>query len=386
MLPAVVLGHSSGEIAAAYAIGALSHESAIKVAYWRGQLDERLRKAGNGAMMSVNLTESQILEYLEMVGLGQNTVYTACVNSPSNVTLSGPSEALDTLKSYLYQEQIFAQKVNTGVAYHSPAMHAGIDEYVQRLGSLERGEPTEIPMVSSVTGQLEAPKVLATPQYWVDNLVSPVRFSDAVQRLADARPALPLRLDVDAITDVVEIGPHPALRRPTKDTISSIPSGPAIRYHSTLERSKPPLRTMSSLLGTLFCHGHPVHIAAVNNQAEGKLPFLVDCPPYPFDRSRRYWNENRLSKDFRLRPHSPGHLLGRRTHDWNALHPRWRNWLCVETMPWLADHVVSSFAFPLFIPWESFPFPALSSPKLGSHLLVAIDQRYCRVSWGWYDR
>jgi acyl transferase domain-containing protein len=120
VVPDIVLGHSSGEIAAAYAIVALSHESAIKVAYWRGQLAEKLRVAGGGAMMSVNLTESQVPEYLEKAGLGQNTLYIACVNSPSNVTLSGPSEAIDTLKSHLDEEQIFAQKVNTGVAYHSP--------------------------------------------------------------------------------------------------------------------------------------------------------------------------------------------------------------------------------------------------------------------------
>jgi acyl transferase domain-containing protein len=198
-------------------------------------------------------------------------------------------------------------------------------------------------MVSSLTGQLATPKALATPQYWVENLISPVRYSDAVQRLADF--ALPLPPGVDAITDVIEVGPHSALRRPTKDSLSSLPPGSNIRYHGFLQRNKPHQRSMASLFGTLFCHGYPVNIAAVNEQAKGNLPFLIDCPPYPFDHSRRYWNEGRLSKGFRLRPHSTNHLLGRRNHDWNPLQPRWRNWQCVETMPWLAHHAVSAFYF-----------------------------------------
>lgn len=337
--PAAVLGHSSGEIAAAFTVGGLSQQSACKVAYWRGQLAGKLRTTSDGAMVSVNLSESQVPVYLAKHGLGEDGIHTACVNSPTNVTLSGPSDALDILIEHLNEDQIFAQKVNTGVAYHSPAMQAVTDEYIERMGSLEPGEPNSIPMLSSVTGKLAVPKALGLPQYWIDNLVSPVRFSNAVQRLADTD--LPLPPGVDTIADVVEIGPHPALRRPVKDTISSMSRVPRIRYQYVLERSKSALKTMASMVGTLFCYGHRISIAAFNGQAGTKLPYLVDCPPYPFDRSRRYWIESRLNKDFRLRAHTPGYLLGRRSHDWNALHPRWRNWLCVETMPWLADHVVS---------------------------------------------
>ncbi|KUI64108.1 Lovastatin diketide synthase LovF [Cytospora mali] len=337
--PAVVLGHSSGEIAAAFTGGFLSQESACKVAYWRGQLAGKLRGTSNGAMMSVNLSESQVPPYLAKVELENGGIHTACVNSPANVTLSGPSDTLDMLKEHLTDDQIFAQKVNTGVAYHSPAMKAVVNEYIDRMGSLEPGEANSIVMLSSVTGGLAVPKSLGSPQYWVDNLVSPVRFSDAVKGLAD--PDLPLPPGAETVTDVVEIGPHPALRRPIKDTISSVSSEPRIRYQYVMERSKPALKTLASMAGALFCHGHRISIAAVNGQAGADLPYLVDCPPYPFDRSRRYWVESRLNRDFRLRAHTPGYLLGRRSHDWNSLHPKWRNWLCVETMPWLADHVIS---------------------------------------------
>ncbi|KAH8889473.1 hypothetical protein GQ53DRAFT_869901 [Thozetella sp. PMI_491] len=343
VLPAVVLGHSSGEIAAAYAVGALTHDSACRVAYWRGQLAGKLRGTGayNGAMISVNLSQSQVPAYLDKVGLGglhQKTIHTACINSPTNVTLSGPSDILDVLKARLDQENIFAHKINTGVAYHSPAMRTIAAEYMERLGSLQAVEQQRlhISMVSSVSAQVVAPELLSTPQYWVDNLVSPVRFSEAVQSLIDVRHALSsLPPGVDAITDVIEIGPHSALRRIIKDNVlatssSSPESKTTIRYHASLERSKSALHTMAYLVGSLFSHGHPVSVSTANRIAKGSLPALVDCPRYPFDHGRRYWNESRLSRDFRLRAHSDGYLLGRRTNDWNALRPRWRNWLCIS--------------------------------------------------------
>lgn len=342
VVPAAVVGHSSGEIAAAYAVGALSHESACKAAYFRGLVADRLRAetAVPGAMLAVSVSDTDARASLEELGL-QETVHIACINSPASVTLSGPVEAIDELKEWFDEQGTFAQKLNTGVAYHSPAMHAVAAEYLALMGHLEadhrRSRGRAIPMVSSVTGHVAAPKLLATPQYWVDNLISPVRFSEAVQLLASGKPEVMLPLGSGAITDLVEIGPHAALRRPVKDSAPK-----SLLYHAALERKKSPLRTMLVLLGTLFCRGHPVSVLAANQQAQGHLPFLVDCPPYPFDHSKRYWSESRLSKDYRLRRSSPGYMLGRRAHDWNAMRPRWRNWLSVEKMPWLAHHVVTN--------------------------------------------
>ncbi|KAI1453481.1 hypothetical protein F4805DRAFT_478404 [Annulohypoxylon moriforme] len=340
-----VVGHSSGEIAAAYAIGALSHKSACKVAYFRGQLAGKLRAAAinPGAMMSVNLPEDEVPMHLEKAGVpqfGEYAICVACVNSPTNVTVSGPSDAIDIFKEYLDKLGLFAQKIKTGVAYHSPAMYSVAAEYLTLMGTLEAGRSRSgsrpITMISSVTGHVISPKLLARPRYWVDNLVSPVQFSKAVQDLVGDTQKSLLPTGIDSITDLVEVGPHAALRRPVKDSVTS-----PLRYHSVLERKKSPLRTTLSLLGTLFCHGYPVSIVAGNHQTQGNLPFLVDCPPYPFNHSRRYWTESRISKDLRLRPGSSGYMLGKRAHDWNALQPRWRSWLSVEKMPWLGDHVVS---------------------------------------------
>lgn len=339
LVPRAVVGHSSGEIAAAYTVGALSHSAACKVAYYRGKVAQEIFQDSNlnpGAMMSVNLAESEALAHLESLK-PEEMVHIACVNSPTNVTLSGLSESLDTLKCRFDQLGIFAQKVNTGVAYHSPAMRAASDKYRQLMGELDNGSANthQITMISSVTGHIASPKMLARPQYWVDNLLMPVRFADALQRL-EGESESPLPLESISITDLVEIGPHAALRRPVIDTIKSL------RYHTILKRAHNPLRTVLEAVGALFCYGHPVSVPTANSQGDGTHPYLVDCPKYPFDHSRRYWAESRLSRDYRLRAPSSGYLLGQRAHDWNPLRPRWRNWLCTETVPWLAHHIVST--------------------------------------------
>lgn len=351
------LGHSSGEIAAAYAIGYLSQESACKIAFYRGVVAGELRSSDpSGAMMAVNLEESDIPVYLQQAGLLEDDtakINVACINGPRNLTLSGPSKLLEMLKTSLDQKGVFGRKLNTGVAYHSPAMKTVAAEYKLLLGRLKGPEQARHgscetgPLISSVTGTVVAGTILLDPQYWVDNLVSPVRFSDALQCLttvSDGAAMLSLRLPFDSgtLTDLIEIGPHGALRRPVKDVLASTKAS-ALRYHTVLERHQPAMRSTLSLLGALFCLGHPVSILAGNlhDEPEESPAPLVDCPPYPFDDSRRYWNESRLSKDYRLRPYTPGYLLGRQAHDFNALQPRWRNWLSTEAIPWLEDHVVS---------------------------------------------
>ncbi|KAH7131783.1 hypothetical protein B0J11DRAFT_427173 [Dendryphion nanum] len=341
--PVAVVGHSSGEIAAAYAIGALSQESACKVAYQRGKVAEEICRtsySNPGAMMSVNLTEVQVSDYMKEFHFTESDIQIACFNSPTNLTLSGNSNSIDVIKYRLDQLGIFAKKLNTGVAYHSMAMNAAADEYLQLIGSLEPGENnSQSPsMISSVTGQIMAPKLLLQPQYWVENLVSPVRFSDTIKRFESGPNSVPLPLGVDKITDVIEVGPHSALRQPIKDT------APSLTYHSILKRTKPSQRSILELFGALFSLGYKISIPTDSRQSGETCQPLVDCPPYPFDHSKRYWTESRLSRDYRLRSRSDGYLIGRTANDWNPLQPRWRNWLCTESMPWLADHVVNETA------------------------------------------
>ncbi|XXH03794.1 hypothetical protein Hte_010200 [Hypoxylon texense] len=341
--PKVVIGHSSGEIAAAYATGALSLESACKVSYVRGQLAGKLKVdtalVSPGSMMSVNIPASQVQGYFSKLDTPAYTksIHVACENSPLNSTLSGPEELIDSLKSQLDHDNIFAQKLRTGVAYHSPAMQAIASEYLTMMGSLEPSDDGDLDVIhiSTVTGAIIPLDSLREPKYWVDNLVSAVKFSDAIQTLAQGLPST-----VGPITDFIEIGPHTTLRRPIRDSMGDMNE---IRYNNVLNRTRSPLLGITELVGRLFCYGHPVSITAVNQLAgtDGLVPLLADCPEYPFDHSQQFWAESRLSRDYRLREGGHDDLLGWRFQDWNPLAPRWRNFLSVETAPWTGDHVVS---------------------------------------------
>jgi acyl transferase domain-containing protein len=312
------------------------------VSYFRGLLAGKLREtnvSSPGAMLSINLAPQHVSEYLEKTGAA--SVNVACINSPLNTTLSGPEEAIDKIKARADQDDIFAQKLNTGVAYHSPSMRAIADEYLAALkGLTQRKDGASTSMISSVTGKSISPETLSTAQYWVDNMLSPVRFAEVVQVITNKNSAR--KLGLGNITDLIEIGPHPALRRPVKDTLSEMASAAkGTRYSYALHKSHSAAQTTLELAGQLFCQGYPVSISAVNQQ-DTKQKFLVDCPKYPFDRSQRYWAESRLSRDFRLREAVKGELLGVRVSDWNPLEPRWRNFWSIDSSPWTGDHKVSS--------------------------------------------
>ncbi|KAI0459321.1 polyketide synthase PksD [Xylaria acuta] len=344
VIPDAVVGHSSGEIAAAYTIGALSLESALKIAYHRGRLAQKLVVTApkRGSMMSVNIAEADINVYLEKVSLAAD-IFVACINSPFNVTVSGEESAIDKLRSFLEKDEIFARKLPVGVSYHSPVMQQIAEDYLLCLGSLQSRELTRdiggIFMVSSVTGLGTPASAFSKSQYWVDNLVSPVRFADALQYLAVAGPKVD---GLKEISTYIEIGPHGALKRPVIDTLSDLNWGKKARYLSILSKFESPVRSTLEAIGQLFAHGHPVSVLSANQQNTDcrKLSFLVDTPEYPFNHSQLYWHETRLSYAWRFRQAVPRTVLGVPVADWNPLEPRWRKMLRISDTPWLEDHII----------------------------------------------
>ena len=297
--------------------------------------------------MSVNIAESEAGSFLAKAPL-LGRVSVACINSPNNVTLSGDENAMDQLQADLEKEGVFARKIRTGVAYHSPTMHEVAQEYLSSMGRLE---PRDLPddksciMISTVTGQIAAKPNLLDPKYWVDNLVSPVRFADALQYIVHTAPKVD---NLKPITNYIGKGPHGALQRPVRDSLAHAGHSTA-RYNSALSRQDSPAKTVLQLVGQLFNSGYQVSIPAANQHNPSSLVVkpLVNTPEYPFDKSLTYWHESRISRDWRLQEEPSHSLLGLRTSDWNPLRPRWRKMLKVEEVPWIADHVVdNTIVFP----------------------------------------
>lgn len=175
--------------------------------------------------MSVGLSERDVRPYLEpgVSRSAREQVFVGCVNSPINVTLSGSQSSLEKLSDLLKDRGIFCRSLNINVAYHTKFMERISFIYRSLIQDLQQGHVEQRPlMFSSVTGHRIGAASLAEPDYWVCNMVSPVRFLDAASWLC-ARPSNQLELhrkiqEASVVTDFVsELGPHSTLQGPLKD-------------------------------------------------------------------------------------------------------------------------------------------------------------------------
>lgn len=347
ILPTSVVGHSSGEIAAAYAAGLLSFEDAMTAAYFRGTLTGELIATNQrdntnaGAMIAVGASAATVEQHIGRIGAEYGRMRVACVNSPASVTVSGDAAAVDQLAAALEAEGTFNRKLMTnGAAYHSHQMEPLAGEYAKRLDCL-RPSPagvSSVRMFSSVTGQEVGPETLLDGNYWVQNLLSPVLFSQAAKIMSEER------YDGEPIDTIVEVGSHSQLGGPVKQILKSRSKSLGdVAYTHTLKRGSDAEESLLRCLGFLCIQGSPIGVASLTDNASQqseKPALLADLPPYPFDHSRRFWHESRLSKDYRARPHLPHELLGALSMDVNRVEPRWRRFLSLKETPWLRNHVV----------------------------------------------
>ncbi|KAM7211167.1 putative polyketide synthase [Rhypophila decipiens] len=359
--PVAVLGHSSGEIAAAFCAGAISRQSAWRLAWFRGTLAHRLsmQSKTNGAMMAVGISATQVSDHIKRAHQ-EGRITVACVNSPTSTTLSGDSVSIDALRTYLCDRGIFCRKLKVNVAYHSPQMREVADEYITSIGTLDcnglgplgDSHPGRHPvtMASSVTGKLVVTwDELRSPEYWVQNLVSPVLFLDGLNTL----------LSSIATLDVfVEIGPHSTLQAACRDSFQarlsddgSRSSPTSFTYISVLTRRVPATTSICEATGRLFCLGYPLSISTVNRQnvdgAKTSLKSLTGLPAYAFNHTKTYWHESRISKGYRFRKFGWHSLLGVAEPDWNPLQARWRHIIRTSELPWVEDHQINgSIVYP----------------------------------------
>jgi zearalenone synthase (highly reducing iterative type I polyketide synthase) len=341
--PLAVVGHSSGEIAAAYCAGILRREDAWRVAYFRGVVAARLREgaeAVDGAMMAVGASEVDAAEMIRRSGL-EGEVHVACVNSPRSITVSGGVDGVDRLCDALQAENVFARKLQVDTAYHSPHMELVAQEYFEAIADVSVNPRVgDSIMYSSVSGGAAEPSELG-PAYWVRNLISPVLFASAVQHLA--HNDFPADADCGgedcaAVDVLVEVGPHSALQGPTTQSLQAI-GLPDIPYHSILTRHRSGDETALELAGNLFVRGYPVDFREINQSAPN-CKTLVDLPVYPWNHTQANWAESRLSSEYRLRETLRASFLGAPTPTLVAGESVWRGHIRLSREPWIADHEI----------------------------------------------
>jgi len=264
LTPALAIGHSMGEVAAATFSGALSLADGAAVICRRSALMRRA--AGAGAMTLVALSGEQAQQLADRHGA---QVCVAVRNGPVTTVLAGDVAALEQIERELTANGTFWRRVNADVAAHCAAMDPLLDDLRTRLAGV-RAVDGRIPLQSTVhTGRtLGADFGL---EYWIDNLREPVLFHDAVRRVLqqDRRPVV-----------FVEMTPHPLLAHALQDAIDEYGTPGAVV--STLRRDEPGLLGLLDALGQAYVHGaNPDWEAVTGTGGRFTAP-----PLYPWRRTR----------------------------------------------------------------------------------------------------
>ncbi|AEO63908.1 polyketide synthetase [Thermothielavioides terrestris NRRL 8126] len=343
-----VVGHSSGEIAAAYAQGFITRAEAIKIAYYRGYYATVCPSETPGAMMAAGTT-AEDAEELCALPMFQGRLCVAAYNAPMSVTLSGDRDAVEQAREILEDEKKFARVLKVDKAYHSPHMQKvapGFLDALRRCGIRPRQRETTgddaAAWLSStyedteMRGDMDGDRDLAGP-YWVNNLLRPVRFTQAVQAAAASAQG--------PFDFAMEVGPHAALKGPVLETLREITNGDgeAVPYVGLLHRGKDDVDAFCEALGTLWTRfsPSPVDFGTVDSTASGDehgRNLLKDLPTYHWDHDRLYWHESRTTRALTNSRNPPHPLLGTRTTEATERELRWRNLLKLSEMPWVRGH------------------------------------------------
>lgn len=343
--PSAVVGHSAGEIAAAYVSGMLSLRDAVLVAHHRGRL--LATTAGTGGMLAIGLPVDDVRPLLH----DDMRIDVAAINSPSSVTVSGDLGELGAFAETLTEQGVFNRLLRVEVPYHSRYMDPILGELRAVLAGVTP-QPPKVPLYSSVAGEAVT-SASWDADYWCVNVREPVRFADATKTLIRAGHRV-----------FVEVGPHPVLSANIRELL--LTSGESGTTISTLDRGRPDAESIRQAVAGLYTAGTLDDTGMFAKPA----PHL-ELPRYPWQRKRLHDElpEHRQTKFGTPDTYS---MLGD-----PDLHVRfaWELHLSGQTLPWLTDHVVDGSCV---LPAAAYLDAALSAASLrtGSNSVTAEDIRF----------
>jgi acyl transferase domain-containing protein/NADPH:quinone reductase-like Zn-dependent oxidoreductase/NAD(P)-dependent dehydrogenase (short-subunit alcohol dehydrogenase family)/acyl carrier protein len=306
------VGHSVGEIAAAWAAGVLSLADAARVVAVRSRNQERTR--GTGRMAALALSCAETRQLLSEIG---SPLEIGAINSQQSVTVSGPSEAIDALAAEAHRRGIALRALDLDFPFHSAAMDPIRDDLLAELSGLVSRAPRAC-LISTATGEPVTAGLLDA-DYWWRNIRDPVRFEEAIAALV-----------ADGHRIFVEIGPSPVLQSYLHDALRAAEDQG--RVLGTLNRKPGDRDPFPAIVAQCYVAGHDITgAAAFEGSADPR-----GLPLYPWNRER-FWFERTVEETNPIDPAFDHPLLGFRQA---AAAPFWLNHLDTELLPWLADHAI----------------------------------------------
>lgn len=336
--PTAVIGHSVGEVAAAWASGALSLAAAVKVIFYRSHYQGKTK--GQGQMTAVGLGEKDMLSLLDKPVF--NELYLAGINSYRGVTIAGSIQQLAMLEAELEAGNIFFKRLDIDYPFHSAKMDSIESGICLDLAELEVNPPS-LPYFSTVTGSRLVFSL--NGEYWWHNIRQPVQFEQAVGAMLDT-----------GINTFIEIGAHPVLQSYLNDSLKSFDTaGAAI---PTLTKNNDSASQLMNSVAQVIISG-----ADFNRNlwfpAAGRL---LTLPNYPWQREK-LWHPATPESYGLLTRHKLHPLLGYRIQQREMT---WENQLDTQLQPYLADHNIGGA---VLFPGSGFAEVALAA----AHNLHATD-------------
>ncbi|MEY9840330.1 type I polyketide synthase [Streptacidiphilus sp. EB103A] len=343
--PAMLGGHSVGELAAAHVAGVWSLSDAARLVVERGRLMGRLPEGG--AMAAVAAPEAWVRKLLDAVG---GEVGVAAVNGPAAVVVSGDRQAVAAVATACRSEGVRTKPLRTSHAFHSAHLDPMLDAFAEVLATVEF-HPPRLPVVSNLTGAVLTDAEACSVDYWVSQARGTVRFADGVRTMT-----------LRGARRFLEVGPDAALVSAAQDTVEAEPGPELIRFAALLRRGRPEPESLLSALALLHTDGVAVDWDAF---FEGQRHSWVDLPTYAFQHSA-YWVEPDAGT-----VDAAGLGLGALEHPFlraSAELPGSQELLftgrvSAETQPWLADHAL----------WGSVLLPGTGLLELAARAGAAAD-------------
>lgn len=266
--PAAVVGHSGGEVAAAYCAGSLDLPAAIAVVIHRG--NQLLKVSGLGMTVALELSLSNTRRLLSVCG---SEIAIAAINGPEAIVVSGVVAVMEVFIERLQKENIDYKVLQlAGIAVHSPLVESGKQALKCLLKEINP-KKSKVDFYSTVVGKKLSGEEL-NADYWADNIRETVVFADTIEALLQDNQRI-----------FLEIGPHPALGGAINALLK--------KHHlagltvASLRRDEVEHVSLLKALGELYCYGFPVDFAAVYRD---KIPWM-SLPVYPFQRESFWFRE-----------------------------------------------------------------------------------------------